>query len=133
MASTARIATTAGNSYDVRGAAAEGSFFPSCVEEHDNEGEKNHDGAGWVDDDFQCGGEKLRSQQKVEDSQGCHHHNQREGAVDGMGLQQEVNGSCQAEYGKDDKQDQVHRTVAFWRVPSRKARQIKGRRQGAGN
>ena len=63
-----------------------------------------------VDDDLRRG-QELRAEQKVEHRQRSHHHNQRKGAVDGMGLQQEIDGSGQAESGKNDKQNQVHRSV----------------------
>ncbi len=110
------------------GAAAEGALFAAGVEQHDDEGEKHHDGAG-VDDDLR-GGEELRAEQQVEDGQRRHHHDQREGAVDGMRLQQEINGSRQAECGKDDKQNQVHRSVTFWRVPDMKSGRLrKGQEQ----
>ena len=40
-----------GDAYDVGGVAAVGALFFSGVEQHDDEGEENHDGAG-IDDDL---------------------------------------------------------------------------------
>ena len=48
-----------GDAYDVGGAAAMGSFFFPGVEEHDDEGKENHDGAG-IDDDL-GGGQEFGS------------------------------------------------------------------------
>ena len=42
-----------------------------------------------------------------------------------MLLQQEIDGSCQAECGKDDKQNQVHRSVTYGR-----GRECSGRLRG---
>ena len=89
------------------GAAAQSALFAAGVEQHDDEGEEDHDSAG-VDDDL-GDGEELRAEQEVEHGERGHDHDQREGAVDGMGLQQEIDGSSEAESGKEEKQDQVHR------------------------
>src|ERR1700739_1111292 len=40
-----------GDAYDIGGVTAVGSFFFPGVEEHDDESEENHDGAG-IDDDL---------------------------------------------------------------------------------
>ncbi len=89
------------------GAAAEGALFAAGVEQHDDEGEQDHDGAG-VDDDL-SDGEELRAEQEVKHGQRGHDDDERESAVDGMGLQQEIDGSREAESGKEEEQDQVHR------------------------
>ncbi len=89
------------------GAAAEGALFAAGVEQHDDEDEQHHDRAG-VDDDL-GDGEKLRAEQQVEDGQRGHDHDQRKGAVNGMGLHQEIDGSREAESGKKEEQDQMHR------------------------
>ena len=89
------------------GAAAEGALFAAGIEQHDHEGEEHHDGAG-VDDDL-SDGEELRAEEQVEDGEGSHDDDEREGAVDGMGLQQEIDGSSEAESGKKEEQDQMHR------------------------
>ena len=98
-----------GKADGARGAAAQGALFAAGVEQHDDEGEEDHDGAG-VNDDLRDG-EKLRAEQQVEHGQRGHDHDQREGAVDGMGLQQEIDGSGETESGKKEKQDQVHRAL----------------------
>ena len=95
-----------GNAYDVGGAAAVGAFFLSGIEQHDDEGKQNHDGAG-IDDDL-GGRQELRAQQEVEHGQRAHHHNQREGAVDGVALEQKVQGSCYTKAAKEDEENQIH-------------------------
>ncbi len=85
---------------------AVGSLFFACVKQHDDEDEEHHDCPG-VDDDL-CGGEKFGSERPVKDGQRHHDHDQRERRVDGMPLQQEVNGSCDGEQTKDDEQCQLH-------------------------
>jgi hypothetical protein len=42
-----------------------------------------------------------------------------------MALEQEVDRSCQAESGKHDKQDQVHRFLAFGLEAAEKNRPVK--------
>jgi hypothetical protein len=91
--------------------------------------EQHHDGAG-VDDDLR-GGQELRAQQQVKHGQRGHHHNQRQGAVDGMALEQEVDGSGQAESGKEKKQDQVHRSLKSQTWAGKKGRPVKGKDDGA--
>ena len=87
-----------GKADDAPVAAAHGALFATRVEQHDSEDEQHHDGTG-IDDDLRSG-QKLCAQQQVEDGQRGHHHNQRQGAVDGMALEQEVDGPSQAESGK---------------------------------
>src|SRR5271156_4309071 len=52
------------NADEVGGAAALGKLFFAGIEQHDDEGEEDHDGAG-INDDL-SGGQKLRAQQQVE-------------------------------------------------------------------
>ena len=67
---------------------------------------KHHDGAG-VDDDL-GGGEELGPERPVEDGQRHHDDDQREGAVDGVALQEEVECSCDGQRAKDDEECQLH-------------------------
>jgi hypothetical protein len=48
-----------------------------------------------------------------------------------MALEQEVNGPSQAKSGKQEKQDQVHRSLDIWLEPE-KARQVRGKNGIAG-
>ena len=105
-------------------AAAQSPFFASRVEQHDHKGEEHHDGAG-VDDNLRSG-QELSAKQEVKHGQRSHDHNQREGTADGMALKQEVDGSSKAESGKDDKENQVHRSVLDERGPQ-KSRPVEGR------
>ena len=93
------------------GAAAERAFFAASVEQHDDKGEKHHDRAG-IDDDLR-GSKELCAEQEIEHRQRSHHDNQRQGAVDGMCLEQEIDGPCEAESGKNEKQNQMHRDLMF--------------------
>ena len=95
-----------GNADDVGGAAAVGALFLPGIEQHDDEGKQHHDGAG-IDDDL-GGGQKLGAQQQVEHGQRAHHHDQRERAVDGVALEQEVQCSRHTEAAKNDEQNQIH-------------------------
>jgi len=54
-------------------------------------------------------GKKFCAEEKIEHRERGHDDDQRKGAVDGMGLQQEIDGSREAESGKEEKQNQVHR------------------------
>src|SRR5580704_8188557 len=54
-----------GNSGDVGGSATGGSFLFARIEQHDNEDEEHHDGAGV--DDYLGGGEELCPERPVED------------------------------------------------------------------
>src|SRR3984957_12296066 len=97
-----------GREADARcGEAAEGALFAAGVEEHDDEDEQHHDRAG-VDDDL-GDGEELRAEKQVEDGEGGHNDDERERAVNGMGLHQEIDGSREAKSGKKEEQDQMHR------------------------
>jgi hypothetical protein len=91
---------------EVGGSAAMGSLFFAGVQKHDDEDEEDHDGAG-VDDDLR-GGEELGTEGPVEDSERHHHNDQRESAVDGVTLQEQVEGSCYGQRAKDDKECQLH-------------------------
>ena len=108
VASTAQEDDDGGKADAGCGAAAEGALFAAGVEQHDDEGEEDHDGAG-VDDDLRDG-EELRAEKQVEDGERGHDDDQRKCAVDGMGLQQEIDGSREAESGKEEEQNQVHRS-----------------------
>ena len=74
---------------------------------------KHHDGAG-VDDDL-GGGEELCAQRPVEDGERHHDDDQRESAVDGMALQEEIQCSCDGQRAKDDEECELHDVP---RVPS---------------
>src|ERR1700679_540939 len=91
---------------DVGGMATVGTFFRPGVEQHDDEGKQNHDSAGI--DDHLGGSQELRTEQEVEHGQRAHHHNQREGAVDRVALEEEVQGSCYTKAGKEDEENQIH-------------------------
>ncbi len=104
------MATTAGKP-TARRAAAQGALFTACVQQHHDKREQHHDRAG-IDDDLR-GGQKLRAKQQIKHGQRGHHHDQREGAVDGMALEQQIDGPGQAESGKKEKQNQVHRSLAY--------------------
>ena len=80
-----------------------GFLFYAYVQEHDYEGEEDHDGAG-VDDDL-GGGEELRAEEEIEDGKRTHDHDQREGAVDRVSLEQEVDRSRQTECREDQEED----------------------------
>ena len=80
--------------------------FAAGIEQHDDEGEEHHDGAR-VDDDL-GDGEELRAEKQVENGERSHDDDERERAVNGMGLQQEIDGSSEAESGKQEEQDQMH-------------------------
>ena len=89
------------------GAAAERAFFTAGIEQHDDKGEKHHDRAR-IDNDLRDG-KKFSAEQQIEHGKRGHDHDQRKGAVDGMGLPQEIDGSREAKTGKEEKQNQVHR------------------------
>jgi hypothetical protein len=91
---------------EIGGTAAVGSLFFAGVEQHDDEDEEDHDGAG-VHDDL-GGGEELGPKRPVEDGEGHHDDDQRESAVDGVTLQEEVECSCYGQRAKDDKESQLH-------------------------
>src|SRR5271165_4478505 len=73
------------NAHDVSRVAAMGALFLPGIEQHDDEGEQDHDGAGI--DNYLGGGQKLRAQEKVQHGQRAHDHNQRESAVDRVALE----------------------------------------------
>jgi hypothetical protein len=95
MVMTLSTATTEGKP---RCSTAEGALFSSGVEQHDHEGEQHHDGAR-IHDDLR-GGQELRAQKKVKDGQGGHDNNERQCTVDGVALEEEVDGSSQTEARK---------------------------------
>ena len=87
------------------------ALFFAGVQQHDDEDEQHHDGAG-VHDDLH-GGDELRAQQQVQYRERAHHHDQRQRAVDGMPLQQQIQCSRHAQPAKDDKQNQMHVRQSF--------------------
>ena len=99
----------AGDADEVGGPAAVGALFLAGIEQHDDEGEEHHDGAG-VDDDL-GGGEELGAEQQVEHRQRTHHDDQRERAVDRVALEKEVQGSRHAKTAEDEEEKQVHASV----------------------
>src|SRR5580698_8333590 len=77
------------------GEAAKGALFAAGVEQHDDEYEQHHHRAG-VDDDL-GDGEEFRAEEEIEDGERGHDDDERERAVNGMGLHQEIDGSREAE------------------------------------
>ena len=64
---------------------------------------KHHDRAG-INDDLH-GGDELRAQQQIFARQRGHHRDQRQRAVDGMGLRQQVDRSRHADRPEGQKQN----------------------------
>ena len=96
----------AGDAGDVGGSAAVGALFFARVQQHDDEDEQHHDGAG-VDDDL-GGGEELRAERPVEDRERHHHHDQRQRAVDGMALEEQIERSGDGQHSEDDEEGKLH-------------------------
>ena len=95
-----------GESCDVGEFATVSTLFPARVEEHDDKGEEDHDGAG-IDDDL-GGGEEFGSEEQVEHGERAHDDDEREGAVDGMALEQEVQRTRYTQPRENDEESQMH-------------------------
>src|SRR6185312_4128522 len=95
-----------GEAGGVGGAAAPCPLFFAGVEQHDDEDEEDHDGAG-VDDDL-GGGEELGAERPVEDRERHHDDNERECAVDGMALEEQIQCACYGDYPEDDEERKLH-------------------------
>ena len=96
----------AGDAGEIGGAGALGVFFFAGVEQHDDEDEEDHDGTG-VDDDL-GGGEELSTERPVKDGERHHDDDERQGGVDGVLLQEEVESPCDGERGEDDEEGELH-------------------------
>ena len=94
------------DAYDVGRAAAVCALFFSGIEQHDDEGKEHHDCTG-IDDDL-GGSQKFGAEQQVEHGERAHDHDQREGAIDRMALQQQVQGCCYAKAAEEDEENQIH-------------------------
>ena len=90
-----------GNAEQGRNAAALGVLLFAGIQQHDGNHKQNHDRAG-VDDHLH-GGHKFRAQQKILGSQRGHHHDQRQRAVDGMALHQQVDRPRHADRSEKEK------------------------------
>ena len=51
------------------------------------------------------GGEEFGTEQQIKHRQRTHHHDQRKRAVDGMGLQEQVQGTRYAESAEDEEEE----------------------------
>ncbi len=91
----------AGNPKQHSDPAAFGALFLAGIQQHDDEDEQHHDGAG-VDDDLHRGDE-LGAQQQIFHCQRSHHHHQRQRAVDGMPLHQQVDRARHADHTEHRK------------------------------
>ena len=89
----------------MRHPASLGALFFSGIQKHDDEDKQHHDGAG-VHDHLHRRHE-FRTQQQIFDRQRAHHHHQRQRAVDGMPLHQQVHRPCHAQRAEDQKYDQM--------------------------
>ena len=90
-----------GNAKQQRHPAAFGVFLLAGIQQHDDEDEQHHDGAG-VNDHLH-GGDELRAQQQIFHRQRSHHHHQRQRAVDGMRLHQQVDRTRHADRTENQK------------------------------
>ncbi len=90
-------------------AAVSCPLLNSGVEQHDDEDEQHHDRTG-INDDLH-GGDKLRPQQQVNHGERSHHHNQRQRAVDGMLLREQVNGAAHAHRRENKEKNQMQHDV----------------------
>ena len=85
-------------------------LFFAGVEQHDDEDEQDHDGAG-VDDDL-GGGEELGAERPVEDRERHHDDDEGQGAVNGVALQQEIECRADGEQAKDEEEGELHGVAA---------------------
>ncbi len=95
-----------GNAEDLGDMAAFGLLFFAGIEQHDDEDEKHHDGAG-VDDHLHDGDE-LGAEQQVDESQRAHDDNERERAVDGLPLNQQIDRATYTERREKQKEKEMH-------------------------
>ena len=80
-----------------------GALFHPGVQQHDDKDEQHHHRAG-IDNDLH-GGHEFRAQQQVQQGQRTHHHNQRQGAVDGVLLHQQVDRPTYTQRREDEEEN----------------------------
>ncbi len=79
------------------------ALFLARVQQHDDEDEQHHHRAG-INDDLH-GGDELGAQQQINQRQRAHHHDQRQRAVDGVLLHQEVDRPSDAQRRENEEQN----------------------------
>ena len=99
----------AGNSKQHRHPAAFAAVFYAGVQKHDHEDEQHHDRSG-IDNHLHRR-HKLRAQQQIFHRERAHDHDQRQRAVDGMPLHQQIYRAGNAHQPKHRKYNQMkHRS-----------------------
>src|ERR1700678_113767 len=81
------------------------SLFFAGIQQHDDEDEQHHDGTGV--DDYLHRGDEFGAQEQINDRQRTHHHDQRQRAVDGVLLHQQVNGARHAQNRENKKENKT--------------------------
>src|ERR1700733_4694080 len=94
------------NANNVCSATPVRALFLPGIEQHDDESKEHHDCAG-IDDDL-GGSQKFCAEQEEEHSERTHDHDQREGAIDRMALQQQVQGCYYTKAAEKDEENQIH-------------------------